>query len=105
MVNKARFKDTGKETALDNKRRVSLGAAVAVPPAGIKYKVLQNDLGQILLDPVKSVPAYEAWIYENPKRIASIRRGIAQAEAGQLVNIDFGTRRGRLIAFCTEIYS
>ncbi len=81
MVNKARFKDTGKETALDKNRRVSLGTAIAAPPAGTKYKVLTNDLGQILLDPVKCISAYEAWIYENPKRIASIRRGITQAES------------------------
>ena len=51
---------------------------------------MQNERGQILLDPVKSVPAYEAWIYENPVRIESIQRGIAQAEAGQLVSIDLG---------------
>jgi hypothetical protein len=55
------------------------------------YKVLQNDLGQILLDPIKSVPAYEAWIYDNPKPIASIGRGIAQAEAGHLSKIDLGS--------------
>ena len=90
MVDKKRFKDTGKEAGLDSKHRVNLGTAVAIPPAGIKYKVLQNDLGQILLDPVKSVPAYEAWIYDNPKRLASIRKGIAQAEAGQLMSIDLG---------------
>lgn len=81
--------DTGKETEPDNKHRVSLGAAIRTPP-GIRYKVLQNEIGQILLDPVKSVPAHEAWIYENPDRIAAIKLGIAQAEAGQLASIDLG---------------
>lgn len=81
---------TGKETEPDNKRRVSLGTAVRTQP-GVRYKVMQNELGQILLDPVKSVPAYEAWVYENPERIASIKRGIDQAEAGQLVSVDLGT--------------
>lgn len=81
------WKYTGKETEPDNKHRISLGPAVKTPP-GVRYKVMQNELGQILLDPVKSVPAYEAWIYENPERIASLKRGIAQAEAGQLVSID-----------------
>lgn len=83
------WKYTGKETEPDGKRRISLGLAVQTPP-GVRYRVMQNELGQILLDPVKSVPAYEAWIYENPDRIASIKRGIAQAEAGQLVAIDLG---------------
>ena len=85
-----KWKDTGKETEPDNKRRVSLGTAVNTSP-GIRYRVMQNELGQILLDPVKSVPAYEAWIYENPERLASIRRGVAQAEAGQLGSIDLGS--------------
>jgi hypothetical protein len=80
---------TGKETEPDKKHRVSLGSAIQMQP-GVRYKVLKNELGQILLDPVKSVPAYEAWIYENPDHIASIKRGIAQAEAGQLVSIDLG---------------
>jgi hypothetical protein len=83
------WKDTGKETEPDSKRRISLGPAVQTAP-GVRYKVMQNELGQILLDPVKSVPAYEAWIYENPDRIASIKRGIAQAEAGQLASMDLG---------------
>jgi hypothetical protein len=80
---------TGKETEPDQKNRVSLGPTIKTP-SGIRYKVMQNEHGQILLDPVKSVPAREAWVYENPERIKSIRRGIAQAEAGKLVDIDLG---------------
>ncbi len=34
--------------------------------------------------PSSSVPVEEAWIYENPDRIESIKRGIAQAKAGRL---------------------
>jgi hypothetical protein len=83
------WKYTGKETEPDKKRRISLGLAVQTPP-GVRYKVMQNELGQILLDPVKTVPAYEAWVYENPERLASIKRGIAQAEAGELMTIDLG---------------
>lgn len=81
---------TGKETEPDSKNRINLGNAIQTP-SGVRYKVLRNELGQILLDPVVSVPAYEAWIYENPKRIQSIKKGIAQAEAGQLFNVDLGT--------------
>jgi hypothetical protein len=80
---------TGKETEPDNKHRVSLGTAIHTPP-GVRYKVLANERGQILLDPVKSVPAHEAWIYENPEIIKSLKKSIAQAEAGQLVEIDLG---------------
>jgi hypothetical protein len=78
---------TGKETEPDSKHRVTLGPTVKTP-AGVRYKVMRNELGQILLDPVKSVPAHEAWLYENPDRLASLRRGIAQAEAGKLVSLE-----------------
>lgn len=81
---------TGKETEPDKKRRISLGAAIKTP-AGVRYRVMQNELGPILLDPVKTVPADEAWVYENPDRIASIQRGIAQAEAGKLISIELET--------------
>lgn len=79
--------NTGKETEPDSKHRVSLGTAIQTP-AGVRYRVMYNDAGQILLDPVKTVPAHEAWIWENRERIASIKRGVAQAEAGKLVSID-----------------
>jgi hypothetical protein len=78
---------TGKETEADKKNRVSLGPAIQTPP-GVRYKVMRNEAGQILLDPVKSVPAYEAWVWEDAQRIASIKRGIAQAEAGKVVSVD-----------------
>ena len=29
------------------------------------------------------VPAREAWLYENPKALAAVRRGLAQARAGE----------------------
>ncbi len=80
---------TGKETQPDSKHRVSLGTVVKTSP-GVRYKVMQNEEGQILLDPVKSVPVREAWVYENPERIESIKHGIAQAEEGKLVSIDLG---------------
>lgn len=83
------WRDTGKETEPDGRHRVSLGSAVKTPP-GVSYRVKQNDLGQILLDPVKSVPDYEAWFHENPEREALFQQSIAQAEAGQVVSIDMG---------------
>lgn len=79
------FISTGREIEPDERKRLSLGAVVE---KGLRYRVLYNDLGQILLDPVKSVPAYEAWIYENPERLASIQRGISQAESGKVTKFE-----------------
>ena len=85
----SKWHDTGKETEPDNRNRVNLGSAIKTPE-GVRYKVKQNDQGQILLDPVISVPAYEAWFHNNPERIKAFKLSVAQAEAGQLVSIDLG---------------
>jgi hypothetical protein len=82
------FTDTGRETELDGKKRITLGSVVDQPTAGLRYRVLKNRYGQILLDPIKSVPPHEAWIYEQPERIASLQRGIEQAEAGKVLKIE-----------------
>ncbi|MDQ5935723.1 MAG: hypothetical protein QG574_3038 [Cyanobacteriota bacterium erpe_2018_sw_21hr_WHONDRS-SW48-000092_B_bin.40] len=68
--------------------RVALGAIIPADEPGICYRVFRNELGQILLLPVKSVPNHEAWVYENPERIASIRRGIEDIEAGRVLNLE-----------------
>lgn len=78
---------TGKETEPDERHRVTLGAAIKTPP-GVRYRVMQNSLGQILLDPVKTVPAYEAWIHEKPGLVEAFQASVLQAEAGQVVSID-----------------
>lgn len=81
------WKYMGKETEPDNKHRISLGTKIQTPE-GVRYRVLANEFGQILLDPVKTVPAREAWVWENEERIESIRRGIKQAEEGLVGTID-----------------
>jgi hypothetical protein len=65
----------------DAKRRLTLGQAVA--EAGVAYNVYRNRLGQIVLDPVKAVPVYEAWLFENKDALASVRRGLADSAAGR----------------------
>lgn len=65
----------------DTKKRLSLGAALAGAGA---FNVYRNTLGQLILDPVKAVPASEAWLHENPKALASVRRGMEQSAKGQV---------------------
>lgn len=85
--------DTGKEIEPDDRHRVTLGVAIKTPP-GVRYRVKQNAIGQIMLDPVKTVPAYEAWVHENPEILASFKRGVAQAEAGVRHKYDLGVDDG-----------
>jgi hypothetical protein len=79
------FVAIGKEVEPDDRKRLALGCVLPDKSEGIRYNVLLNPNGQILLDPVKSVPAREAWVHENPERLNSILRGIAQIEAGRVV--------------------
>ena len=65
----------------DAKKRLTLGQALA--QAGVAYNVYRNRLGQIMLDPVKAVPAYETWLYENKSALASVKRGLADSAAGR----------------------
>jgi hypothetical protein len=63
----------------DSKKRLSLGEALT---CGVAYNVYRNALGQLVLDPVKTIPLSEAWLWENPSTLASVKRGLAQAAAG-----------------------
>ena len=37
-----------------------------------------------MLEPVVEIPAKDHWIYKNPKALASLMRGIKDAEEGRL---------------------
>lgn len=59
----------------DARGRLTLGSAAQ----NEDYRVLVNDRGQILLDPVVPIPASEAWLWENPALRASMERALTQA--------------------------
>jgi hypothetical protein len=64
----------------DAKKRLSLGEVLVGASA---YNIYRNTLGQLFLDPVRAVPADEAWLYENPAALASVKRGLEQAARGE----------------------
>ena len=59
----------------DGRGRLTLGSAVT----DSDYRVLVNERGQILLDPVVSIPASEGWLWESPALRASMERALEQA--------------------------
>jgi len=79
------FVAIGKEVEPDERKRLALGCVLPDKSEHIRYNVFKNPNGQILLDPVKSVPAREAWVHENPERLKDLQTGIAQIEAGLVV--------------------
>ncbi len=66
----------------DAKKRLSLGEALGEARA---YNIYRNPLGQVILDPVKAVPASEMWLYENPEALASVKRGLRESAEGKTV--------------------
>jgi hypothetical protein len=66
----------------DAKKRLSLGEALSGATA---YNIYRNPLGQIVLDPVKAVPASEMWLYENAQVLATVKRGLRESAGGESV--------------------
>lgn len=51
------------------------------------YRVLMNAHGQIVLDPVVTIPARELWLFQNPEAWGSVLRGAEQAGRGALKSL------------------
>ena len=66
----------------DAKKRLSLGEALGSATA---YNIYRNPLGQLILDPVKAVPASEMWLYENAEALASVKQGLRESAEGKSV--------------------
>jgi hypothetical protein len=63
----------------DAKKRLSLGEALGSATA---YNIYRNPLGQLILDPVKAIPASEMWLYENAPALASVKQGLCESAEG-----------------------
>jgi len=66
----------------DAKKRLSLGAALRDATA---YNIYRNPLGQLILDPVRTIPVSEVWLYENPPALASVKQGLRESAEGKSV--------------------
>jgi hypothetical protein len=55
---------------------------------GITYHIYKNDIGQIVLDPQVTVPAYEAWLFKNPEALASVKRGLSDVSRGKVSRVN-----------------
>ncbi len=50
------------------------------------YRVLTNDAGQILLDPIniEQIPEEQRWLWQNSEALGMVLRGIEQAARGEV---------------------
>ena len=66
---------------VDSKGRLTLGEAFA----NRTVLVESNGQGEIIVRLARVIPERESWLYENKPALASVRRGLEQAAAGQFV--------------------
>jgi hypothetical protein len=64
----------------DAKKRLSLGEAAGGAKA---FNIYRNPLGQLILDPVKTIPTSEMWLYENAQALGSVKQGLRESAEGK----------------------
>lgn len=66
----------------DKQNRVPLGKLLT----GISAKLFDAKVedGKIVLEPMEAIPAREMWLYKNPKALASVLRGLKDAQEGKI---------------------
>jgi hypothetical protein len=64
----------------DDRGRLTIGD----PASAKQFRVLINDSGQILLDPVVVMSERELWLYKNPTALASVMQGLREAADGEV---------------------
>lgn len=72
------------EARVDAKHRVGLGKILGGQVTS--FRVYRNAHGQIILDPMVSVPAHEAWLFKNMRAGRLVKKGLADAKQGRFVN-------------------
>ncbi|WP_392480541.1 hypothetical protein [Nostoc sp. C110] len=80
MIENQDFQIVKDSVKTDGKGRLTLGTVAKAK----SYRVLINELGQILLDPIVNIPQRELWIWQNSVARNSLEVGIKQASSGEL---------------------
>ena len=81
------------DRALDSRHRITLSDHVFKALTQRTKKIDSFEIlvgkkdGNVLLRPKVSVPADEAWIHENPRILASLRKGMKQIEGGKFTKV------------------
>ncbi len=71
------------EARVDSKRRVTLGRTI--PDQVRSFRVYRNAHGQMILDPMVSIPAHETWLFKNKRASALVQEGLEDARRGRIV--------------------
>jgi len=86
IIRDMNFEKIADSVKADAKRRVVLQKVQI--REGVSYHIYSNSIGQILLDPQVTIPASEIWLFNNPKALASVRRGLSDAAQDRVTQVD-----------------
>lgn len=53
-------------------------------PASVRTVIVEEHGDEVVVKLARVIPEREAWLYQNPKALASVRRGLEQAREGRL---------------------
>jgi hypothetical protein len=76
----------------DSKGRITLGK---LADGVSSYRARRHADGKIVLEPFVEIPAGERWLYENPKALESVRRGLADSKAGRVLSMGSFAKYGK----------
>jgi hypothetical protein len=80
------FTRISKAVKPDTKKRVVLPRQLV--GEDITYHIYSNSLGQILLDPQVTIPASEAWLFNNTEALNLVRQGLDDAANGRISKVN-----------------
>ena len=94
IVKDGNFEEFG-EIKADSKNRITLGKKGWRVSTNI-FKVYINSLGQIILDPQATIPAYEQWLFKNKEAAKLVQDGLEDMKQGRVkkANEDFSKYTG-----------
>ncbi len=61
---------------LDSRRRITLGKLL--PEVNISSVNAYREGDKIILEPMTEVPVGESWLYENPKALSAVKKGLKE---------------------------
>ncbi len=70
----------------DAKGRINLGT---LPKDISGFRLTIDKLGRFILEPLSEISAREKWIFENPKILVKVQKGLKEAAEGKLTKMDF----------------
>lgn len=86
IIKDTSFQRVAESVKPDAKKRVVLPRSQV--REGVTYHIYSNSLGQIVLDPQVTIPASEAWLFQNPAALSSVRRGLNDAAKGRVSKVN-----------------